>query len=375
MATPVRIALVGSGFALHTQLPAFRLVPEAEITWLVGHDPDKTRRLARRHDIPRAGTSIAPVLDEGHVDLVCVTTPVDLHREQSEQCLRAGIAVLCEKPMACDLEQAASMCAAAQRSGRLALIDHQLRFCPNLVRLRRLLGDGFIGRPLHIELVLRVSSRLDPRRPYNWWSQRERGGGVLGALGSHMIDLLQWMCGPVQRACGTENTFIPDRPVPDSLQRRAVDSDDHAAFWLVLGAERIHASVTVSVVAHAAEGLRLEIFGENGMLRLDEDTRLWGSRRDPEATHPPDARGLERLDAIDPVTREDMRHVPDGIFGRAFVLLARHLVAALREGAEPTPRGALSQAATFEDGRGVQTVLDALRRSHREGRWVDWSAV
>jgi len=369
---PVRIALLGTGFTLHTQLPAFRQVPQALVTHLVGRDLHKTQRLAAQHGIEHAGISVTEVLHSGAVDLVCVTTPVDLHRSMAEECLRAGVAVLCEKPMALNAQEAESMCAVADDSACLALIDHQLRFSPNLVRLRRLLRDGYIGKPMHVEVALRVGGHLDPRRVHNWWSEEARGGGVLGALGSHMIDLLRWTLGEVHSVCGSHHTFVADRPMADSLQRRSVTSDDHAAFWLVLGEHRVHASVTVSVVAHATDALRLEVSGRNGMLRIDADSHLWGSRRDPEMVAPQQTHSPELLDAENPLSIEQRRHVPDSVFGQAFAIYAGHLVRGIAENRErPWQDGPLRAAATFHDGLGVQRVLDALRRSHRERRWID----
>ena len=369
---PVRIALVGTGFTLHTQLPAFRQVPQALVTHLLGRDLEKTQRLAAEHHIDHCGTSLTAILEGGAVDLVCVTTPVDLHRSLSEESLRAGVAVLCEKPMALNAAEAEAMCLAAEQSACLALLDHQLRFSPNLDKLRRLLRDGYIGRPLHVELALRVGGYLDGRRLHNWWSEEKRGGGVLGALGSHMIDLLRWILGEVHAVCGTQHTFVAERPVADAVERRAVTSDDHAAFWLVLGDHRVHASVTVSVVAHATDALRLEISGQNGMLRLDTESHLWGSRRDPEISVAQETRSPELLDADDPLSVEQRRHVPDSVFGQAFAVYAGHIVRGLAERMErPWQQGPLRQAATFRDGLAVQRVLDALRSSHRERRWID----
>ena len=280
---PLRIALVGTGFTLHTQLPVFRLLPQAQVTDLIGRDADKTARLAQQHGIPGAGVSLPKLLQRGDIDLVCVTTPVDLHRQMAEQCLQAGIAVLCEKPMAMDVTEAEAMQSTAAQSGQVALIDHQLRYSPNLRKLRRLLHDGYLGKPLHVELAMRVAGRLDPHRAHDWWSEKRRGGGALGALGSHGIDQLRWLFGEVYSVNGVERTFIRERPQPGSLHMRPVDSDDFATFWLVLGEHRVHASVVASVVAHATDALRLEVFGEHGMLCLDESGHLYGSRREHAA--------------------------------------------------------------------------------------------
>ena len=369
---PLRVALVGTGFTLNTQLPAFRLLPQVTVTDLVGRDAAKTQGLAQQHGIQHASTSLDTVLQRGDIDLACITTPVDLHRNMAEQCLHAGVAVLCEKPMAMDVDEAASMQAVAQQSGQIALIDHQLRYSPNLARMRRLLHDGYLGKPLHVELVLRVAGRLDPRRTHDWWSEAARGGGVLGALGSHMIDQLRWLFGEIHSVCGTERTFVPERPQPGSLELRPVDSDDFASFSLVVGPHRLHASVVLSVVAHATDAMRLEVFGDHGMLRLDENSNLFGSRWDRSVTGGGDAAGQERLNADEPISQADMRQVPDSLFGRAFVLFTRQLVMALQAPQATTPAtDPLRDAATFADGLAVQHVLDALRRSHRERRWVD----
>lgn len=362
----LQVALVGTGFALHTQLPAFRRVAGAEVSDLVGRDPERTRRLAAVHGIPRWSVDLDAVLRRSEVQLVCISTPPDLHRAMAEAALRAGKHVLCEKPMALDTTEATSMLRVAAEAPGLACIDHQLRFAPNLVRCRRLLADGYLGHALHAELTLRVGSRLDPRRAHDWWSEARRGGGALGALGSHAIDLLRWLFGEVRGVCGELSTFFRERHRPGELRPSWVDSDDFAAFLLRFAKDATpRASVVVSTVAHRSAGLRLELYGSDGLLRLDEQGRLWGSRRDPGARHAVEQPPLEELSQRDTLTEADLRAVPDTLFGRAFLYLARELTGALTR-AQPLP-----QAANFADGLAVQRVLDAVRTAARERRWVE----
>jgi predicted dehydrogenase len=363
----IRVALVGGGFALHTQLPAFRRVPGVLVTDLVGRDRERVRRLAAQHEIPRSSVSLAETLGRDDIDLVCVTTPPDLHREMAEASLRAGKHVLCEKPLALDAGQGESMCRVAAAARRLACVDHQLRFAPNLVRLRQLLRDGYVGRPLHAELQLRIGSRLDRRRPHDWWSESRRGGGALGALGSHAIDLLRWFLGDVHSVGAALAAYVGERYRSGDMAPARVDSDDHAAFMLrFAGAPPVIASVVVSAVSHRAAGLRLELFGDAGMLRFDEAARLWGSRRDAEARSESAQPPLEDLTWREPVGAEDLRSVPDTLFGRSFLLFARAMVATLEGGGDAVPG-----AATFADGLAVQRVLDAAGVASRERRWVD----
>src|SRR5258707_13591778 len=104
-----------------------------------------------------------------------------------------GKAVLCEKPMAIDAEEALRMTERAREAGVLALIDHELRFLPGRLKLRELLRRGDIGKVRHARLTFRSDSRADPNRPWNWWSDKKQGGGALGAIWSHLVDGFRWL--------------------------------------------------------------------------------------------------------------------------------------------------------------------------------------
>jgi predicted dehydrogenase len=244
------------------------------------------------------------------------------------------------------------MLATAQRAGIAHVVDHELRFNPNRRRVRMLLGDGFVGVPRHVLITLASPSRHDPARPWGWWFDETRGGGLLGAVGSHQVDLLRYWLGEVEMAAGGLETFVRERPLPDGPGRRAVTADDFVSFALRLRGG-VHATIVLSSVAAHPIGPRVELWGDEGTLVLDEAERLWGARRGaplaeltvPETLTPPPG----------------MEYAP--LWGLSFVRLVDHLAGALLDGAPLTP------AATFEDGVAVQRVLDAVRVASRGG-WV-----
>jgi len=162
---PIGIALVGTGFALRVQLPALRLVPAAAVRVLVGREPERTAELARAHGIEASTHELRAALGRTDVDLVLISTPPDLHRPMSEAALAAGKHVLCEKPMARDRAEADSMCTAARAARGAALVDHQLRFAPNVRKLRRLLGEGYLGRARHAHVTMLID-RGDRKSPH-----------------------------------------------------------------------------------------------------------------------------------------------------------------------------------------------------------------
>lgn len=359
----VGIALVGTGFALQVQLPVFRLLPGAEIRILVGRDPARTAALAAQHSIPRAVTRLADALDDRSVDLVCISTPPDSHAALACAALAAGKHVLCEKPLALDAAQARVMeQAAMQAAGRLAIVDHQLRFAPAVLKLRHLLRGGYLGAPFDAHIEVATPRWLDAGRPHSWWQERARGGGALGAFGSHAVDLLRWLFGDVESVSALLHTFVRERSVPGALRSRPVDADDWAALWLRFAGPRpVLGTIRLSAVAHRGSGFAMAIQGSEGTLRLDAEGTLWGSRKDSHATEAP----LERLSEPEPLPAETRRALPDSPWSRAFVPAAEELVAAVSTGICP------ADAATFATGRAVQQVLDAARHSAAgSGGWT-----
>ena len=143
-----------------------------------------------------------------------------LHLPHTMAALRAGKHVLCEKPTALHAGEAAEMLAAAKASGRLHLIDHELRFHPRRRRLAERMREGFTGRLWSLDYRSAGSFRVDPNRPWTWWSDATQGGGVLGALGSHAVDTIRTFAGEIagfapglRSSDGGASVPMPTRPI------------------------------------------------------------------------------------------------------------------------------------------------------------------
>ena len=145
-------------------------------------------------------------------DLVCIATPTFLHAPQTLAAIEAGAHVLCDKPTAMNADEAARMLEAAETAGRIHMIDHELRFNPNRMRIAELIADGSLGEIRHVDITNVGSTWANPAsRPQNdWWSLAEKGGGRLGANGSHQVDLLRWWLGEVAWVSGAAPVMVPD---------------------------------------------------------------------------------------------------------------------------------------------------------------------
>ena len=357
----VGVGIIGSGFARTTQIPCFQAVDGIEVVAILSRNLTRAFDLAKEFGIRRAFDDLDRFLALPEVDLVSVASPPHLHLPQTLAALRANKHVLCEKPTALHAGEAARMLEAARESDRIHLIDHELRFHPRRRRLGLMLEEGFTGNVYSIDYRMLSYGRADPERPWTWWADESRGGGVLGALGSHVVDAIRVWLGEVAEVRADLATMVRERPDPETGEPRRVTSDDHTNLWLRLESG-VRASVSLSVVARETFPSRTAVQGERGSLLLDGEMRLWSRERSES-----EFREVAEPDApsLPPGTP-----VADSVWSRSFALYAAAIRDAIASGARTVPG-----AATFEDGLRNQAVLDAARLSAKRADWVPVAAV
>lgn len=354
---PVRIALFGNSFASRIQLPALRWAGRVEsarheVIGIAGHDPEKAAATAAEWGIPRSTGDWTELLELGP-DLVVVTTPVDLHEPMVCASLEAGAAVLCEKPFALDASQAERMVAAGAAAAGGTWIDHQLRWNPGLRRMRQWIADGSLGDVRHASFEMLIAPPPgSPPRPWSWWYDASRGGGTLGALGSHLLDLARWELGELEVATCDLVSFLPERPDATGTMR-PVTADEYAALSLRTRGGAV-VDLRTSVATPGAHAFVVQVTGSERTARLVDGLELsvgpTGGDLEPEALAP--LPSFEELDVP-----------PRGIFARCLPLYLRDLLGAVAAGSQE-----LDQAATFADGLAVQRLIDDARAAHAAAR-------
>jgi predicted dehydrogenase len=289
------------------------------------------------------------------VDLVCITTPPNLHRDMALAAIEHGKHVLCEKPMAMNIAEAEEMTAAAEGKQILALIDHELRFQDGRRKAFRMLRDGAIGKVRHAKAIFRAPGRGNPDLPWNWWSDASVGGGALGAIASHVIDSLNWFLGTQVASVFCQlQTHIKQRR-DRSGEIRDVTSDDESNMLLRFADSELTHDATGIVSLSMTEGPRymnrMEFYGDRGTMRVDHLGELFIAKP-----------GEDDWASVVVDLGTGVEGVPDSGFSRAFKTFAPILVEALRRGST-----SIENAATFADGVSVQRVLDAARESDASG--------
>lgn len=171
-------------------IPAIQAEPRSCLYGILTRDPAKAAPYNAR-----VWTDLDAALRDAAIDAVYVATPVFLHAPQTMAALRAGKHVLCEKPVALNYAQAAEMVRTARDCGRTLGIAYYRRMYPKLQRAKALLEAGAIGRPVLAEINCHGwFSDEDGRR--GWLLDPARaGGGPLYDIGSHRIDVLNFLFG------------------------------------------------------------------------------------------------------------------------------------------------------------------------------------
>jgi predicted dehydrogenase len=284
---------------------------------------------------PRDGDAVRALCAHPDVDLVAVHAPPFLHPQCVTWALDAGNAVPCDKPFGTSTADAEAMANAADDAGAVALLNFEFRHHPGRIALRSLIQDGAIGAVEHVHWTVFGAGFRVPLRPYGWLFDAERGGGWIGAWGSHVIDFLRWTFGDLVDASARLRTDITERPDADGTLRQCTAEDGFTA--LLSTASGTSITIDTSFVAVKSSPPRVVVLGSEGTLESIADGRI--TRRD--------AQGTQEVFTFDP-PREDPHLVPM----RAWAEVVRDSV---RDGEVPDGEP------TFVDGVACAQVMDALR--------------
>jgi predicted dehydrogenase len=194
MATrPVRLGILGTAtVASYALIAPARTCPDVVIAAVGSRDRDRARAFADANGIAAAG-DYDEVIDDPAIDAVYVALPNSLHAEWSVKALRAGKAVLCEKPLTCNAAEARLCVAAGHRAGRPFIEGFHWRHHPIAMRLSDLVASGQLGAIAAIDVRFRYPSRF--LKPDDIRLDYSLGGGVLMDAGCYCVNLLRMLLG------------------------------------------------------------------------------------------------------------------------------------------------------------------------------------
>ena len=377
----IRIALLGYRFMGKAHSNAYRqvsrffpgkLTPRMKV--IVGRDRPAAEAAARQFGWEEVETDWRKAVERKDIDVVDVSTPGNLHCEMAVAAARAGKHVICEKPLANTLAEAGEMLRAVERAGVKHMVMHNYRKAPAVAFAKKLIEGGRLGDIYHYHGAYLQDWIMDPQFPLVWRLDKKlAGAGAIGDIGSHAIDLAQYMNCDIRSVTSHLTTFIKERPLPSGSGagswgargkggKGRVTVDDDANFL----ARFANASVGVFESSRFCGGRRnyntFQIYGSKGSLAFNIE-RL----NELEFYDRTDTRAEQAFKTI-MVTESVHPYVgawwpPGHIVGyeHTFVHAVHDFLVALEDDIMPSPN--------FADGVKVQAVLDAVERSGKSGRW------
>jgi 1,5-anhydro-D-fructose reductase (1,5-anhydro-D-mannitol-forming) len=192
-------------------LPAILAEPRSRLAGIVTRDPAK----AEPYGVKSWG-DLASALAGSDATAVYIATPVFMHAAQTVEALRAGRHVLCEKPMALNYDEALAMQRASEDTRCTLGIAYYRRMYPKVDRARELIEAGVIGRPVFAEAT--AHDWFNPLGTSRAWlaDPKQSGGGPLRDIGSHRIDLMNYLFGKPINAIGRMTTLVQPLEVEDN---------------------------------------------------------------------------------------------------------------------------------------------------------------
>ncbi|MDP9735045.1 Gfo/Idh/MocA family protein [Curtobacterium sp. 260] len=376
----IRVAVVGTGMIAGVHARAARAAG-AEVVGVLGRTPARSEQVAAQLDVPRGYASLDEVIADAP-DVVHVCTPNDQHHPQSLAVVRAGINVVCEKPLAISAEQAAELVAAADEAGVVATVPFVYRYHPVVREIRARIAAGELGRLLAVHGHYLQDWMLD--EDASSWRVDAGAGGVSRAfadIGSHWCDLVEFVTGdPFAAVSAATDIVYPTRPaasgpsfsgspdpdpVADAGQRAEVATEDTAVATFRTGTGRIGNVVVSQVAAGRKNRLWFEVDGTLGSAAFDQEQ--------PEAAWFGNERGAQIVVRDPSLGFPDQRRLavvpaghPQGYLD-AFAAFVADTYAAVRAAGDRAawPEG----LPTFADGARAASVIEAVVASAADGTW------
>ena len=265
--------------ALSTVYPELHLRPR--LVHAADTAPDRAEYARDVLGYAKASTDYREVLADPGVDVVSICAPTGLHREIGVAAAEAGKPFWIEKPVGRDAKDAADVAAAASRSGVVTSVGYNYRHAPAVEHVRELVTNGELGRITNIRAIFFNGYASEPKGALSWRFIRDLAGfGALGDLLSHVVDLMQYLLGPISDVSALTSTVYTERPilpmgsgthfaVIEDGEMGTVENDDYVAA-LVRFAPHSRAAGAVGtleasrVIVGPQCGLGFEIYGTEG---------------------------------------------------------------------------------------------------------------
>lgn len=361
----LNVAMIGYGFMGKAHSQAWRNVSRffeieqnINLKTICGRNENDLKKVQVREGWQDFETDWRKIIDDPNVDVIDICTSGDSHAEIAIAALNANKHVLCEKPLANTVAQAAAMTQAAEKSKGKSMVGFNYRLVPAISFAKELVQAGKVGRIFHIRARYLQDWIVDPKFELVWRLQKDlAGSGALGDIAAHIVDMTQFVTG--QKLTGVSaltHTFITERPLVNSTQMGDVTVDDAAIFF----GKTDHLAIASYEATRFAAGSRndfgFEIYGDKGSLKFNFEQMSYLQFCDN--TEAKETTGFKNILVTEPNHPYMKNWWPPGHhigYGETFTHQIYDFVTAIKNDTAPTP--------SFADGWQIQKVLAAVESS------------
>ena len=217
----VRWGIIGVGNVTEKKSgPAFYKSENSELVAVMRRDAEKAADYARRHNVPKWYSDASELINDPDIDAVYVATPPGSHASYAIKAMRAGKPVYVEKPMARNYAECKEMLKVSEETGMPIWVAYYRRSLPAFLKVKELVDSGAIGKPLTVHITLHKPPRKTDRNqpPTDWHVRPEiSGGGYFFDLGSHELDYLDFVFGPIKNVSGVASNRAGLYPAEDTV--------------------------------------------------------------------------------------------------------------------------------------------------------------
>lgn len=334
----LRIGLIGAGdVARSAHMPSFAANPKVQVVAIADPDIQAARALAENYGIPKAVETYHELLDDPSIGAVDLCVPYHLHYSITMDALNAGKHVICDKPIAMNLEEADRMIATAHELGLWLLVVLNQRFLPINRKVKELLDDKRLGK-LFLANAYTTGDMLTRLNDVSDWvcTWDRAGGGAFFDTGTHLVDLMRYWFGEPTAVSATLKRLVANQ------ENKA---DDNASVTLEFGDDLIANLVVSYTVNNEPWSEKKFLYGSGADISMINEAvvPIFLMENDTPSLIEVDHRANWWSWSID--------------------LALRHFVDTILNGTQPV--------VTEEDARAALKIVEAAYQSAREERRVE----
>lgn len=380
----INVGLIGGGFMGKAHSLAYAAVPmffwPTDIVPVKHSIAEATDELAKdaasRFGFEKSTSNWRSIVDDPEIDLVDIATPNNLHAEIAIAALEAGKHVICEKPLARTLEEAAKMYEASRATDRVHMVAFNYRRTPAVALAKRYIEEGAIGQILNFRGTYLQDWSADPNSPLSWRFQKSvAGSGAVGDILTHVLDMARYLAGEIAAVSSLTANIITERPLQDGAAdslgntkrdggpKGPVDVEDEVVSLIKFASGAIGSVEATRNAWGRNNFITLEIHGSEGSIAFNYENRdeLQVCFRNDEN----DRRGFRTVyTGPSHPYGANLWPIPAlGIgYGETKIIEAFDLFQAIGGGEPVRP--------DFGDGYQVAMIDNAILESAATGRWV-----